>query len=93
MVKSGTNEYSVSNKIKNGGEIMELRLKFGVGALWIQGSVCIILGRFTDELFPMLGWAHNPGFSWLGQGLLIIWGIGNILLGTMILMDWKSAWE
>jgi len=66
---------------------METRLKIALGLLLVYGFISTILGAFADVLFPLFGWAHNPGFGWTGQGIMLLAGIGTLILVVMMLRD------
>lgn len=66
---------------------MEERLKLGIFATVVNGLLFTIAGFAADWLFPIMGWAHNPGFA-MGQKVMLVWGLFNIMMAVYLIYDW-----
>ena len=71
---------------------MENRLKILTILSVVEGAVWIIVGILADTIFPMMGWAHNPGFS-AAQGFMILYGGYKVVLGISMFVDWSVIWN
>jgi len=66
---------------------MEERLKLLIFITSVNGLLFTVSGLTADWLFPMLGWAHNPGFAW-GQKIMLLWGMFNLTIAVYAVYDW-----
>lgn len=66
---------------------MENRLRIAIVLLMIYGSVLTTFGIFANMIFPIMGWAHDPGFGG-AQASMVFTGIGTIVLSYLLTRDW-----